>query len=391
MRNRSVILSLALLATAAGVAQAQQPCGNPATPGCVITQVPGNNTGYGTTAAEFLLMAPTARGAALGNALSATATDVSALYYNPAGLSQMTRPEFNASSTSYISNTRYTWVGMALPFGGGARAIGFSIGSFGFSNQPVYTVEDPTNASGQVYSVSETYVGLTYSQQFSDRFSTGITMKYIDDHLGDVEGRAFAIDFGTSFHTNIGGRPIRAAFTVQNLGSTLQHTGKALDATINRPAPTDQQNVPQEPAAAELKAKDWSLPVQFRVALAYDLFTTSMSHFSLLGEFSQPNNNEPTFGFGGEYAVKLGSSGFEIAPRLSYTYQPANSLNPADATSSSFAGFNTTITNGSYGLAYGGGISYRGSPRGVGFGVDYALKSFGPLGNVSTVSVGLSW
>ena len=391
MRNRYLVMSFALLAAGAGVANAQTPCGNPATPGCVITQVPGNNTGFGTKAAEFLLISPTARGAALGDAYAANATDVSALFYNPAGLSQMARPELNASTTSYLADTKYTWVGLGLPFGGGSRAIGFQIGSFGFSGQPVYTVEDPTGTSQQVYGVSETYVGLTYSQQFSDRFSTGVTLKYINDQLGDVSGRAFAIDFGTSFHATVNGRPIRAAFTVQNLGSTLRHTGKALDATILRQPPQDQQQVPQEPAAAELKAKDWDLPVQFRVALAYDLFTTPMSRFSLLGQFTQPNNNEPTFGFAGEYAVKLGTSGFELAPRMSYTYQPANSLNPSDASAPDYAGFNTTVSNGSYGFAYGGGISYRKNPRGLGFGVDYALKSFGPLGNVNVVSVGLSW
>ncbi|MFI5278908.1 MAG: PorV/PorQ family protein [Gemmatimonadales bacterium] len=380
MRNRSLFFAVCLLAAASGAAQAQ-----------VTTIGQRSNTQYGTTAAEFLLMAPTARGAALGDAFSALSTDVSSLYYNPAGVSQMSGPEFNASTTSYIAQTRYSWVGVALPFGGGSRAVGFSFGTFGFSNQPVYTVDDPTGTSGNVYSVSETYIGLTYSQQFSDRFAAGFTAKYINDQLGQVSGTAFAVDFGTSFHANIGGRPIRAAFTIANLGTTLKHTGEILDVNVLRPPPTGQQDQPQAPAPATLRSKDWPLPIQFRVALAYDLFNTSMSRFSLLGQFTQPNNNEPVFGFGGEYEVQLGTSGFKLTPRASYTYQPANSFNPAGASDPSYAGFNTTITNGSYGLAYGGGISYRKNPRGFGFGVDYALKSFGPLGNTNVVSLGLTW
>jgi len=380
MHNRSLILTVALLSAASGVARAQ-----------VVRQVPSDNTAYGTTAAEFLLLAPTARGMALGNSFSALVTDISSLHFNPAGLSQMARPELSASSTSYIADTKYSWVGVALPFGGGSRAIGFSIGSFGFSDQPVYTVEDPTGSTGEVYSVSETYIGMTYSQQFSDRFAAGLTGKYISDRLGDVTGHAFAVDFGTSFHANIGGRPIRAAFTIQNLGSTLQHTGKALNALVNRPPPADQQDVPQEPAAASLRSKEWQLPIQFRVALAYDLFTTSMSRFSLMGEFTQPNNNDPSFGFAGEYDVRLGASGFALAPRVSYTYQPANNLDPADATSASYAGFNTAVSSGSDGLALGAGIKYRKTPRSFGFGVDYAYRNYGLLGNVNTISLGLSW
>lgn len=380
MRNRSLILSLALVAAASTMARAQ-----------VVRQVVSDNTGYGTTAAEFLLLAPSARGMALGNSFSALVTDISSLHFNPAGLAQMARPELNVSSTSYLADTKYNWVGVALPFGGGSRAIGFSIGSFGFSDQPVYTNEDPTGTSGELYSVSETYIGVTYSQQFSDRFAAGFTGKYITDRLGNVTGNALAVDFGTSFHANVGGRAIRAAFTIQNLGSTLEHTGKALDAVINRAPPPGQQNVPQEPAVASLRTKQWQLPIQFRVALAYDLFQTSMSRFSLMGEFTQPNNNDPTFGFAGEYDVRLGASGFSIAPRLSYTYQPANNLDPAGAASASYAGFNTTVGSGSDGLAFGGGIKYRKGPRSLGFGVDYAYRNFGLLGNVNTVSLGLSW
>ncbi|MFI5052628.1 MAG: PorV/PorQ family protein, partial [Acidimicrobiales bacterium] len=380
MRKRSLMLAVSLLAVVAGTAGAQAvPLGQ------------RNNTAYGTTSAEFLLIAPTARGAALGEAFAALTTDISSLYYNPAGLSQMSRPELNASTTSYVASTHYSWVGLAFPFGGGARALGFSVGSFGFSDQPVYTVDDPTGSSGQVYSVAETYVGMTYSQQFSDRFAAGITGKFINDQLGGVTGSAFAVDFGTTFHANIGGRGIRAAFTIQNLGTNITHTGQALSVTVNRTPPAGQSDQPQAPVNAALTAKDWPLPVQFRIGLAYDVFATSLSRFSLMGQFTQPNNNEPTFGFGGEYEAKLGGSGFSIAPRASYTYQPANQLTAPTATDADFAGFSTALSNGSYGWAYGGGISYRKSPTSFGFSVDYALKSFGLLGNTNVVSVGLTW
>ena len=50
-----------------------------------------DNTPYGTTSAEFLLLGAGARGAALGSAYASIANDVSALYYNPAGTALMTR------------------------------------------------------------------------------------------------------------------------------------------------------------------------------------------------------------------------------------------------------------------------------------------------------------
>ena len=79
-----------------------------------------DNTAYGTVAAEFLLLGAGARGTALGGAFAALTTDVTALYYNPAGLSQMARPTAMVSSYDYLADTRYTWFGAAFPMAGGA-------------------------------------------------------------------------------------------------------------------------------------------------------------------------------------------------------------------------------------------------------------------------------
>jgi hypothetical protein len=114
--------------------------------------VPLDNTAYGTTSAEFLLLGAGARGAALGGAYAALSTDISALYYNPGGLSQIDHAGAMVSSYTYVDKTRYTWAGIAIPFSGGARAFGFQVGSFGFSDQPVYTVNEP-DGTGTTYSV----------------------------------------------------------------------------------------------------------------------------------------------------------------------------------------------------------------------------------------------
>lgn len=382
MRNRSTLLALALAAAGSTAAYAQ---------GEVIRQLESDNTAYGTTAAEFLLFHPSARGAALGGGFAALSTDVSSIWYNPAGLSQMDRPGMVASTMNYVADTRYSWVGVGLPFSGGSRAVGLSFTNFGFGDQPVYTVEDPQGLSEEVYSVSQTALGLTYSQQFSDRFSAGLTGKFINDRLGDVSGRAFAVDFGTSFHATVGGRPLRAAFVIQNLGSTLQHDGKALDAEVIREPPLDQPPVPQEPATARLQSKQWGLPVMFRVSLAYDAFATPMGRFSMLGEFTQPNNSDPGFNFGGEYSLNLGQSGFGIAGRVGFTYAPDNNFDPAGPTSPDYAGFDSTVDGeGMDGFSAGGGVRWQSRGR-IGLNFDYAYRSLGLLGGVNMISVGLNW
>ncbi len=392
MRNRLVIVVAAIagsLASAAAVQAQNLTCGGAAGP---CQTIPVNNTAYGTTADEFLLLPPSARGTALGGGFAALATDVSAVYYNPAGLAQMDHAGLMASTMNYVASTKYAWAAAAFPFSGGARAIGVSVANFGFSNQPVYTVEDPTGSTGQVYSVSETEVGLTYSQQFSDRFSAGITAKLINDQLGLTTGNAFAVDLGTSFHASIAGRPIRASFVVQNLGTDISQSGNALNVIYNRPPPSGQQDVPQEPATAQLSTKAWPLPVMFRVGVAYDVFQATAGRLTVLGEFTQPNNSLPGFNFGGEYRVDLSSTGFSVAGRASVTYWPDNNITPPDSGATGSAGFTSSVGGTSqYRAAYGGGVYYRPGNGAFGVGVDYAYRNMGLLGGVSMLSVAFTW
>jgi len=353
----------------------------------LVAQQAQDNTGYGGTSGEFLLLGAGARGAALGGAFAALTQDVTALYYNPAGLSQMTRPSAMVSTYSYVAKTRYSWVGIGLPMSGGARAVGLSVGTFGFSDQPVYTLEDP-DGTGETYSVAETFLGLTYSQNFSDRFSAGFTAKMISDHLGSTTATGFAIDFGTNFHAMVGERPIRAAFVIDNLGANLRHDGAALETGVTRAPPLGTVDIPQELQPARLRTSSWGLPVQFRVGVALDVLNQGSNRVSVLGEFTQPVNTKPGGGAGLEWALNnVGNSGFSLAARGSYTLQPDNKLDPGNA-----AGFTTSISTSSLssdGIAVGGGLAYGRGTWHVGF--DYAYRNLGALGGTNFLSFSVSW
>lgn len=385
MTNRSLKVGAAVLVALLGLSTVGRAQGNQPT----VREIPVNNTAYGTTAAEFLLIPATARGAALGGSFAALSNDLGSMHYNPAGLALIDRPGILATNMNYLADTQYQFGGFAVPFGGGSRAVGFSVTTFGFSDQPVYTVEDPQGTSGNVYSVRETAIAGTYSQQFSDRFSAGLTAKFVNDQLGDVSGVAFAVDFGTSFHSTLGGRPIRAAFVINNLGTNLRHRGAPLDILYLRQPPPGQNQVAQEPARAQLESKDWSLPVSFRVAVAYDAFATSAARLTLLGEFTQPNNSEPGFNVAGEYNMNLGRSGFSLAGRAGMTYAPDDNLDAPVTGAAGFAGFESGLTGSQYRLSFGGGLKY--AKAGFGFGFDYAYRSYGLLGNVNMLGVSLNW
>jgi hypothetical protein len=367
------VLLGALAALAPSTAQAQ-------------STLPGgttDNTAFGTTSAEFLLLGGGARGVGLGPSYAAIATDASALYYNPAGAALGTRPSLVVGTYDYVADTRYSWGGIAFPFGGGSQVFGAQIGTFGFKDQPVYTVDQP-NGTGATYSVNETFVGLTYGQRFSDRFSAGLTAKGVFDQLGSVSGKAFAIDFGTMFQSNLSNHGIKLGFTLQNLGTTLSYSG----ADLNRAIPRDSTGGGgSEPAPVSLKTKGFQLPTIFQVSLAYDLLSNNNKQHkvTVIGSFNQANNNRAGFGFAGEWSAhRLGGSPFGAALRGSYSWAPANNTGPTSQ-------FKTGLSDEEnlQGSAGGGGLFYETGNFLV--GVDYAFKYMGILGPTHFVSLSLGW
>jgi len=345
-----------------------------------------DNTAYGGASGEFLLLGAGARGTALGGAYAALATDVTAMYYNPAGLAQLARPSVMLSTSKYIADTKYTWAGIAFPMAGGVRSVGISLGSFGFGDQPIYTLADP-DGNGRTYSVRQTFISGTLSQNFSDRFSAGVTLKFINDRLGTAKASGVAVDFGTNFHASVGARPIRASFVIQNLGTNLQHSGEDLIVGVTRQPPLGTVDVPQEPQSAALSTSSWTLPVLFRVGVALDLVAQGSNHLTLLSEFTQPNNTKPGAGAGFEWAMQnIGQRGFSVAARGSYTLQPDNKVNDL------VIGMPTKEASGTFtadGLSLGGGLEYaRGQTR---LGFDYAWKSLGTLGSINFLSFTVGW
>jgi hypothetical protein len=359
-------------------------------PGGLMAQNVTNpdNTPFGTTAAEFLLFGAGARGTALGDAFATIATDVSALYYNPGGAALLSRPGASFSTYDYVADTRYSWGGLAFPFSGGSRTFGIQLGTFGFDNQPVTTVDQP-DGTGAVYSVSQTFAGLTFAQNFSDRFSAGLTAKFVFDQLGEVNANAFAVDFGTNFHAELNNHPIRLSFVLSNLGTDLSYRGDALDVTSPRtpPDPTVPAggNPPELPQPAQLKTKGFALPTVFRVGLAYDLMTGTSNRLTLLSDFNQSNNNRAGFAAGGEWALsQLGGSPFGVALRGSYTYAPANNISVADPSQTAL-----TDEENLQGLAFGGGVNY--GTGNFSLGVDYAYKYLGVLGGTNFFTLSVGW
>jgi hypothetical protein len=78
-----------------------------------------DNTRFGGTSAVFLTLPGDARGAALGGSFASLVTDISSVFYNPAGLALMGTSQAMFSYTKYIADTRHLTAAMGWSLRGG--------------------------------------------------------------------------------------------------------------------------------------------------------------------------------------------------------------------------------------------------------------------------------
>ena len=89
-------------------------------------------TKTGTTAAQFLKIGIGARSIGMGGAFTAVADDISALYWNPAGLARMGGGQASFNHVNWIADVQYEAASAAVAVDGlGTLAVGFSATNVG--------------------------------------------------------------------------------------------------------------------------------------------------------------------------------------------------------------------------------------------------------------------
>jgi len=199
----------------------------------------------GTTSMQFLKVMPTARGTAMGEAYSTIATGAEAVFWNPGGVAILERPELSFSYIDWIFDTRQGALSVALSLAEwGAVGLQVQYVDYGVFDE---AVANPVRLTGRQFKPFTYLVGLTYSRSMTDRFSTGLTVKFAHESLFDdasvsitstqglsetvnTYANAFLFDFGLVYHT--GYRTVTIAASVQNFGASILYAKEASPAPM---------------------------------------------------------------------------------------------------------------------------------------------------------------
>lgn len=252
----------------------------------------------GTTAATFLEISVGAPAVGMGSAFVSIANDATALHWNPAGVAGFQQVNVVVAHTSWIADTKFDFAAVAVPLSG-FGTVGFSLTSLTMGDMKVRTVDFP-EGTGEYFSAGDLAGALSFSRQLSERFSIGISAKYIQQTIWHESASAFAMDIGTLFRTDLfGGMTIGASLS--NFGTSMKMNGRDARQFI-RLNPTQLGTTDQIPTDVEFAS--WDLPLLFQFGVSTHIYDNDTYRWTIAVDALHPNDNYESVNGGTEISYR---------------------------------------------------------------------------------------
>jgi long-subunit fatty acid transport protein len=256
-----------------------------------------NFNNNGTRPAQFLKLAVGARAAAMGGTFAAVANDGSALFWNPAGISNLKSKVAHLTHVDYLLDIKFDFAGLVVPIKKNTH-LGFSAVALTMGEEPQTSEVDPDGELGVTWSASSFAIGMTYTRTISDRFSVGVTGKYIQENLFNISAKTLAVDIGSLYDT--GYRGMKIGMAMSNFGGKMKIAGRDLTQRNLDPFPIGGNFDEQ---AGDLQVNSWPLPLNFRIGLSFELMRRENNVMLLAADFNHPTDADEQLNFGAEYSM----------------------------------------------------------------------------------------
>jgi len=235
----------------------------------------------GISTAQFLKIGVGGRATAMGDAFVAVANDVSALYWNPAGLTQFSENQVMFSHNQWVVDINHDFIGAVYHLDE-TNTFGVSVTSLSMDEMKVTTEYAPFG-TGEYFGFSDLGIAVSYSRKMTDQFSFGGTVRYIEESLDKLKMRGIMIDLGTYYWTGLG--TSRFAVTVSNFGNDIAPDGEVV--LVGNRTKSDWQS--------------FSPPTMFRIGFAIEPYEDEQNKITTSIQLNHPNDNSENLSLGFEY------------------------------------------------------------------------------------------
>jgi len=282
------------------------------------------------TGLQFLSVVSDARGAAIGDAVTGLEMKSSSLFFNPAGMANMTeRIDLSISMNQWIADINYNAVSFAInPVKGKYGVFGATFLNVDYGEVIGTRWDDSDQGYIDTGDISPNAFafGVGYSKALSDRFAVGGHVRWVKQELGsnviDTLGTSvknevspMSFDFGTLFKTGI--KSLAFGMSVRNFSQEIKYEQEGfqlplvftMGVSANLVDFVNLGDMNQDVFISFDGTHFRSHPEQFKLGIDYRL----MNILSLRGGYVYNNDvDDFTFGFG------VSQFGFQI----DYAYTP---------------------------------------------------------------------
>jgi len=251
----------------------------------------------------------------MGKAYTAVTNDISSVYWNPAGLALTDKNQILFSHTEWIADIKHEYVAASRLTSLGSFAVSFSLLHMDYMD---ITDEETFGPTGETFTCYDMAAGLTYSNAFTDKFSFGITAKYLRESLFEYSVDGMSVDFGSIYNT--GWRNLTVGMALTNFGPDLQYEiDKDNDGQYDED-PFDLIDNDGDGQIDEDRPEiPFKIPMNFSLGISADLF--AKDNHSVIGAFQLDScvDRVETYNLGLEYKI----STFSLRTGYQFEYDAA--------------------------------------------------------------------
>ncbi len=324
----------------------------------------------GTTAANFLELGFDPKGLAMGDACVSNVDNLSAIYWNPAGLSFMSRNEVFFAYQPWLVGTQtfITAAGLVSPSLG---TFAISVLGINYGEMEVTTL-DLQEGTGEDFSPMDLAINFSYGKSLTSWFGFGATLKYINSSIFHSSANALAADLGVIINTGFFSpthnmkHGLKIGMSMSNYGTRMQYRGLDLMESVDI-SPDEAGNY--KDVKVEYQTDSWELPLIFRIGIAINPIVTTNHRLTLEINALHPNNNNESVNLGTNYTFSM--------PGVAQIFLRAG-----------YRGL--FLVNSEFGPTLGAGILlYSGSQNAI--QIDYAYRNIGILGYTNIIGLSVKF
>ncbi len=307
----------------------------------------------GQAGANFLQIHPEPMGAALGGSAAATVTGANALFWNPGAAITENRMEAAFAHTEWFTEAALFFGAATFRFGN-HQALGISLISFTFPETEITTVYEP-DGTGDFYNAGDLAAGISYMREMTDRFSFGVTAKFVHEYIWNETASEAGFDIGSLYKADF--LNLRLGMTIRNIGGKTEFSGEDIDKRIAEETALNQENNPR----IERLTPGFRLPQTFQMGVAVDPIRSAAFRMTFSADVDVPSDNRERL---------------TLATQLTF-------LEKVSLRAAWLSGYDTAS------LAFGGGIALPLGPMSAAINYSYSLHDY--FNNVHRLGMAVAW